>query len=61
MAEPIRYKVFVNAIFYAHNEQFMPGTTYWVVPEIYNGTLPDGRAFKDLCSHAEPEYPVTPT
>lgn len=61
MADPYRYKVFVNSYFIAHNETFYPGTTYWVTPEIYLGTIPDGRNFKDLCSHVEPEYPIITT
>lgn len=56
---PGYYRVTVKAFFMAHNEYFQPGTTYWVTPDMYNGQIPDGRNFKDLCVSAEIEPPVT--
>ena len=55
--EPQYYKVTMKSLFVAHNEVFRPGITYRVSPAIYNGTIQDMGAFKDLCATAEPEYP----
>ena len=56
---PERYKIKVNTVFSAHNEMFYPSHDYWVPVAIYEGKLPDGRVFKDLCASAQPEYPVS--
>lgn len=53
MADLPYYQVQVNAVFLAANMTFQPGVTYTVSPEIYNSTLDDNRAFKDLCTVAQ--------
>jgi hypothetical protein len=55
MSNGTRYKVKVNTVFLAHNEMFYPAHDYWVSPDIYNSTLPDGRKFMDLCVEAQEE------
>lgn len=55
MSMPGYYRVQVKAIFDVYNEHFQPGQIYWVSAEHYNGQLPDGRNFKDLCATADLE------
>lgn len=57
--DPVRYKIKVSTVFFAHNEMFYPSHDYWVTPEIYNGQTLDGRSFKDMCLVAQPEYAPT--
>ena len=56
---PGYYRVTVKVMFMAFNEYFTPGVTYWVTPEMYDGQIPDGRAFKDLCLTADLEPQLT--
>ena len=47
------YRVEVTGMFSYAGENYEPGKVYHVPEALYNGNLPDGKAFKDLCVTAQ--------
>jgi hypothetical protein len=47
------YRVEVTGMFNYAGNHYEPGTVYHVPEALYNGSLPDGKAFKDLCVTAQ--------
>ena len=47
------YRVAVTGIFSYAGEHYEPGKVYHVPEALYNGNLPDGKPFKDLCVNAQ--------
>jgi hypothetical protein len=52
---PLYYKVTVSTVFTTADTYFTPGQVFWVTPDIYNSTLPDGSTFASKCITAQPQ------